>query len=192
MGTEPFIMMYSSTHSKEVYEKHFPNGLPSPSPLLLPLFSSAPATQALIRSTVLDWIWLGIGESNGGDSHGHQLLAARNEMIGYYLSQPGNSIRLSSKSFDRSASYVISGIGSSEAHARYLIELLKEAGVSSQFVPIATPVSEIPAGSKLVVFSQGMSPHTQAFIEHADVLFTCARARRARAASALTRPRAQP
>jgi len=34
------------------------------------------------------------------------------------------------------------------------------------------PVSQVPAKSKIIVFSQGMSPNAHPYIERATVLFT--------------------
>jgi len=41
-----------------------------------------------------------------------------------------------------------------------------------QYVPLAMPVSQVPAKSKIIVFSQGMSPNAHPYIERATVLFT--------------------
>lgn len=141
IGNAPFTMLYSQETSKKVYQQHFGN--------------------------VYDWEWIG----DAGDSHGQQLLANRNEQIGYLLSRPNNSIHVS-KPLDKAASYSITGIGSSEAHGRFLAELLKEMNINAHFFPIATPISSLPPNEKLIVFSQGMSPHTQTYVERADVLFT--------------------
>ena len=41
-----------------------------------------------------------------------------------------------------------------------------------QYVPLAMPVDEVPTSSKIIVFSQGMSPNAHPYIERAAVLFT--------------------
>ena len=41
-----------------------------------------------------------------------------------------------------------------------------------QYVPLAMPVSQVPAKTKIIVFSQGMSPNAHPYIERATVLFT--------------------
>lgn len=58
---------------------------------------------------------------------------------------------------------VATGVGSSEAHARFLVRLLEGAGVLARFLPLSALVAP-PAGADgdaLVVFSQGLSPNAR-------------------------------
>jgi len=149
--------------SKAVYETHFPR--------------------------VHDWIWIG----DTDDAYGHQLLRRRNSMIAQLLNEPNHGVRILKPAETPAAaarqaspggtSYVVTGIGSSEAHARFLVEQLKTVeggrgggggggGIQVKFVPIATPVSELDPKDKVIVFSQGFSPHTHEYIACAHVIFT--------------------
>lgn len=57
------------------------------------------------------------------------------------------------------ARVVTTGVGCSEGPARLLAGLLAGLGVRSRFVPLSCFVDGAPAGDRLVVFSQGLSPN---------------------------------
>jgi creatinine amidohydrolase len=66
---------------------------------------------------------------------------------------------------------VTTGVGSSEAHARFLAHLLSErVGLDARFAPLgafAAP-GHAPAGDLLVVFSQGLSPNARLAVASRD------------------------
>ena len=69
------------------------------------------------------------------------------------------------------------GLGSSEAHARYLASLLcSELGLAARFVPtaaLARPPHATVSEDLLVVFSQGLSPNARVALEHAPAYAHC-------------------
>lgn len=87
--------------------------------------------------------------------------------------------------------FAVTGTGSSEAHARYLVHLLNtHTPCPAEYVPISA-LLEAPApwcrARVLAVFSQGVSPNAQAALDHAAafagcVLFTATTPEGARAA----------
>jgi len=100
------------------------------------------------------------------DPLGHQLLAKRIGMIPGVLEEmlakgprPLKARTLESKRF------IITGTGSSEAHARYLATLFNlHTDRSAAYLPLSGFVDAAPtnfAGKTLVVFSQGVSPNAQ-------------------------------
>jgi creatinine amidohydrolase len=87
--------------------------------------------------------------------------------------------------------FIVTGTGSSEAHARYLCTLINlYTERTATYLPLsafAAPRAEVFAGKTLVVFSQGISPNAQiALRRHAafahTILFTATTAPAARAA----------
>lgn len=91
----------------------------------------------------------------------------------------------------RSQRFVVTGTGSSEAHARYLCTLINfYTDRAAAFLPLsafATPRPEAFAGKTLVVFSQGISPNAQIALRRRTdfahtILFTATTATTARAA----------
>jgi fructoselysine-6-P-deglycase FrlB-like protein len=97
------------------------------------------------------------------DPLGHDLLAQRlasiPQLLGSMLDAP--PLALSS----RGERIVVTGTGSSEAHARYLVTLLnRRGGPPAEFLPLSgfcDAPSEFFAGKVLVVVSQGVSPNAQ-------------------------------
>lgn len=100
------------------------------------------------------------------DPLGHELLAQRLAQIPAVLADmlrrpppPLNATTLASQRF------IITGTGSSEAHARYLVMLLNlYTGRAASYLPLSGFVDSPPgafAGKTLVVFSQGVSPNAQ-------------------------------
>ena len=140
--TGPYVMLYTGVSSKEVYRRHFDD--------------------------IQDWLWIG----DTSDSHGLNLLQRRQELIFSRLDAPGHSVSVS-KPFDAAAgvTYLVTGVGSSEAHAKYFASLVPRPSRASYF-PIGTPPDAVDPDARIVVFSQGMSPHTQPWIARAHVLFT--------------------
>ena len=100
------------------------------------------------------------------DKLGHQLLANRLAQIPAVLAEmlarppaPFQPATLASTHF------IVTGTGSSEAHARYLAMLLNlHTGRTASYLPLSGFTSsrrEAFAGKSLVVFSQGVSPNAQ-------------------------------
>lgn len=116
------------------------------------------------------------------DPHGHELLAQRLAMIPSILDgmlakgpQPLAPATLASQRF------VVTGTGSSEAHARYLATLLNlHSDRAAAYLPLSGFVDAPPshfAGKTLVVFSQGVSPNAQIALQRGQdfahtILFT--------------------
>ncbi|WPJ96944.1 hypothetical protein SH580_04385 [Coraliomargarita algicola] len=96
---------------------------------------------------------------------GLDILAARIEQVPQYLqltwdaSLPGHCL------LGGIEQVAVTGIGSSEAAAKYLVSLLNRTGVvQAEFLPTAAFYAELPAGcaaKQLVVFTQGLSPNAQ-------------------------------
>ncbi|MGJ3243098.1 MAG: hypothetical protein ACFE0O_09115 [Opitutales bacterium] len=92
---------------------------------------------------------------------------------------------------DAERPWVVTGTGSSEAHARWLVWLLdRQCGLSAGFVPLSTFFRQPPAHTtdrNLVVFSQGLSANAQWALQQQMAyarcwLFTAVDPDRARAA----------
>jgi creatinine amidohydrolase len=67
------------------------------------------------------------------------------------------------------ASFVVTGIGASEAPARYTARLLRDArGARASFAPLSAFASGAPAADALVVFSQGLSPNARLALARAE------------------------
>lgn len=126
------------------------------------------------------------------DLLGHDLLARRlasiSTVLGAMLAQ--GPARLSARTL-AGRKFVVTGTGSSEAHARYLAMLLNlHSDRAAAYLPLSGFVEPAPgafAGKTLVVFSQGVSPNAQIALrrrrefEHL-VLFTASTPEAARAA----------
>lgn len=87
--------------------------------------------------------------------------------------------------------FVVTGTGSSEAHARYLVMLLNQyTGRSATYLPLSgfvSPPDGAFTGKTLIIFSQGVSPNAQIALRRAGdfthtVLFTATTPETARAA----------
>ncbi len=112
------------------------------------------------------------------DESGLDLLARRLEMI------PGCFHQLFNQTWTPrpvTTPVVATGLGSSEAHARYLVSLFQRYGtVPARFTPVADFVTNpVPRGETLIVFSQGLSRNTQLVFQkrhafHRLILFTSA------------------
>jgi creatinine amidohydrolase len=100
------------------------------------------------------------------DPHGHRLLAGRLAQIPAVLSRmladgpaPLQPATLEARQF------VVTGTGSSEAHARYLTSLLNlHTDRAASYLPLSGFTDshrDAFAGKTLVVFSQGLSPNAQ-------------------------------
>jgi creatinine amidohydrolase len=82
---------------------------------------------------------------------------------------------------ERSSSFVVTGIGASEAPARAMAALARtELRARAAFVPLSAFASRSPEGDVLVVFSQGLSPNARLALARAgdyasSVLFTSVR-----------------
>eukprot|EP00055_Hartaetosiga_balthica_P003092 m.6423 g.6423 ORF g.6423 m.6423 type:complete len:846 (-) comp2594_c0_seq1:51-2588(-) len=93
---------------------------------------------------------------------GHDVIQYRINSIPYYL----NKINVQHTKLDTSKKYVITGVGSSEAHARYFCYLVEkfQKDVSITFRPLtffeSTPaMDELSKDTHLILVSQGLSPH---------------------------------
>ena len=104
--------------------------------------------------------------TSASDKHGHQLLASRLAQIPAVLTQmlarppaPLQPATLAATHF------IVTGTGSSEAHARYLAMLLNlHTRRTASYLPLSGFTAahrEAFAGRTLVVFSQGVSPNAQ-------------------------------
>ena len=126
------------------------------------------------------------------DPLGHDLLAQRLAripelllpMVGREPAPPSGAVRAARR-------FVVTGTGSSEAHARFLVHLLNRyAQRPAEFAPLSAfcdPPREFGRGRALIVVSQGLSPNAQVAVDrHRDfdhtVIFTSTTAAGAAAA----------
>tara|TARA_B110000483_G_scaffold41077_1_gene50856 strand:- start:1450 stop:2517 length:1068 start_codon:yes stop_codon:yes gene_type:complete len=135
--------------------------------------------------------------NNEPDLLGHKILASRLESIpsilGAMLTQ--GPARLSAATL-ASQRFVVTGTGSSEAHARYLATLLNlHTDRAAAYLPLSGFV-DAPAdnfsGKTLVVFSQGVSPNAQIALQRGSdfehtILFSATTPEAAQAAGKLDR-----
>jgi fructoselysine-6-P-deglycase FrlB-like protein len=130
--------------------------------------------------------------SLSSDPLGHQLLAERLASIPATLEAmlAHGAAPLSARTL-ASSRFVVTGTGSSEAHARYLATLINlHTDRAAAYLPLSGFVEPAPgafAGKTLVVFSQGVSPNAQIALRRRRefahlVLFTAANPASARAA----------
>jgi len=134
----------------------------------------------------------GIRDDRHADPLGHALLeqrlAAIEPMVRAMLAEPLQAIHPRTLG---ASSFLVTGTGSSEAHARFLVYLLnRHVRRSAEFMPLsgfcALPAS-LGRGRVLVVVSQGLSPNAQVALRCAGefahtVVFTSTTARGAAAA----------
>ena len=126
------------------------------------------------------------------DPLGHELLATRlariPEVLEGMLADPGTPLSASTLASQR---FIVTGTGSSEAHARYLATLINlHTDRSAAYLPLSGFVDAEPtifAGKTLVVYSQGVSPNAQIALQrgrHFDhtILFTATTPEAAKAA----------
>jgi len=87
---------------------------------------------------------------------GHQIIYQRIEDAPYYLMET----HIEKYTFDPAYRYYVTGVGSSEAHARYLVHLVNEyhPDIRIQYSPIMACYRREAGPVKLLVSSQGMSP----------------------------------
>lgn len=131
------------------------------------------------------------------DPLGHVLLAERLERIPSILVEMIRQAPAALKATTRSSQrFVVTGTGSSEAHARYLAMLLNlYTERSAAYVPLSgftTATPEAFQGKTLVVFSQGVSPNAQIAIQRRrdfahTLLFTATNPQAAREAGKVDR-----
>ena len=96
---------------------------------------------------VEEWICI-----DPNDSKGHYVLQNRIKEVPKYLEQ----ITKLDFEFDKDVHYSVTGIGTSEAHARYLVYQGLRNGYHMRYVPID---GFTDTDDHLVLFSQGLSPH---------------------------------
>ncbi len=103
--------------------------------------------------------------SDAGSKVGLRLLegriAALPDLIRRYAEVPEPQLPASIAAID---TFVTTGIGSSEAHARLLSHLLDELGVRAKYVPLSAAAATFSEGrtrDALVLFSQGLSPNAR-------------------------------
>lgn len=97
---------------------------------------------------------------------GHKSLFDRMELIEPYLKNTV-SINLDNLNLNQKE-YIITGIGSSESHAKHLCYLLnKYTSIKASFVPIAAYYHNSSIDTKIpcILFSQGLSPNIQICLE---------------------------
>lgn len=133
-----------------------------------------------------------IVDDRHADPLGHELLAQRLRAVTPLLLEMVNHPleRVSARTLT-SRSFLVTGTGSSEAHARFLVHLLnRRAGRPAEFIPLSA-FCDMPAdfgrGRTLVVISQGISPNAQVALRRAGdfdhtVMFTSTTAAGAEAA----------
>ncbi len=130
--------------------------------------------------------------ASAADPLGHTLLAARLAAIPAILCDmlARGPAPLLPRTL-ASTRFIITGTGSSEAHARYLVMLLNlYSNRAAAYLPLSGFVEPAPgafAGKTLVVFSQGVSPNAQIALRRRQafdhtVLFTASTPAAARAA----------
>ena len=133
------------------------------------------------------------------DPHGLELLEHRLGLIPEVLSGmlAAGAFPLSATTLN-SQRFIVTGTGSSEAHARYLATLLNlHTDRAAAYLPLSGFVdasSDIFAGKTLVVFSQGVSPNAQIALQRGrdfahTVLFTATTPEAAEAAGKPERAR---
>lgn len=104
--------------------------------------------------------------STEGDPLGHTLLRARQAAIlGTACSLLADPPPPASPRAALARRFVVTGTGSSEAHARFLVHLVNHhTGHAAEFAPLSGflhATSSWCAGATLIVFSQGLSPNAQ-------------------------------
>jgi creatinine amidohydrolase len=100
------------------------------------------------------------------DSLGHEILGQRLDLIPGILEEMlANGPRKLGAATLASERFIVTGTGSSEAHARYLATLLNlHTERAAAYLPLSGFVDSPPAnfaGKTLIVFSQGVSPNAQ-------------------------------
>ena len=126
------------------------------------------------------------------DTLGHELLAARlariPDILAGMIARGPAPLKTATLAAER---FIITGTGSSEAHARYLTMLLNlHSDRAAAYLPLSGFIDRHPAacaGKTLVVFSQGVSPNAQIALNRRRdfahcVLFTATTPAAARAA----------
>ena len=108
---------------------------------------------SLNKSNIMveDWICI-----DPNDSKGHHILQQRIKNSNKYLmdlNQPDYK-------FDMDFSYLVTGIGTSMVHAKYLVNIANDRGYRMNFIPI-NGITDIISKKydKLIIVSQGLSPH---------------------------------
>jgi creatinine amidohydrolase len=103
---------------------------------------------------------------------GLDILAQRIGEVPQYLQQCLKSSIVRPFAPARGRQVVITGIGSSEAAAKYLATLLNRSGlISAEYLPTAAFYGKLPpasAAKEFVVFTQGLSPNAQISLERRD------------------------
>ncbi len=133
-----------------------------------------------------------VSKESDTDPLGHALLARRLALIPELLLDLAQHPleRVSARTLT-ARSFLVTGTGSSEAHARFLVHLLnRHARRPAEFIPLSA-FCDMPAefgrGRALVVISQGLSPNAQVAIDRREdfdhlVVFTSTTAAGAEAA----------
>jgi 3,4-dihydroxy 2-butanone 4-phosphate synthase/GTP cyclohydrolase II len=106
----------------------------------------------LANISIIEWI------SCEDDVFGHNLLHSRlSAVITHLESIANNKLSLD---IPVGSKIIVTGIGSSESHAKYFVNLVDGLGYDSRFLPISdVDICEIKNDNYLIVISQGMSPH---------------------------------
>ncbi len=108
---------------------------------------------------VLEWIQL----TQKDQKKGHELISRRIQDAPYYLL----NLPVPSVKFEAERDYIISGIGGSEAHARYFMHLMQRyhPDINIRFLPITAFGESSKDGSVLILISQGLSPNVWGALE---------------------------
>jgi 3,4-dihydroxy 2-butanone 4-phosphate synthase/GTP cyclohydrolase II len=101
---------------------------------------------------VVEWIDL----EPKDQEKGHQIISQRIEDAPHYLMETQTPVY----SFDPTCRYWVTGVGSSEAHARYLVHLVNRyhKEIRIHYLPITACQRKEEGKIKLIVCSQGLSP----------------------------------
>tara|TARA_B110000902_G_C14277447_1_gene575423 strand:+ start:100 stop:2277 length:2178 start_codon:yes stop_codon:yes gene_type:complete len=108
---------------------------------------------SLNKSNIIVDEWVCIDPN---DSKGHHILQERIKNSNQYLQQ----LNVPNLKLDKEISYLVSGIGTSMVHAKYLVKLGIDNGNIMKFILINGINNNVSKRfDKLIIFSQGLSPH---------------------------------
>jgi 3,4-dihydroxy 2-butanone 4-phosphate synthase / GTP cyclohydrolase II len=118
---------------------------------------------------VKEWICI-----NNIDKKGHTLMRNRIEISINYL----KNIYTEENIFYPNSEFIVTGIGSSETHAKFFIHLAHKNNHHAKFVPFSTFLNnkfkeKFTDNKYLVIITQGLSPHSTIPINYALKLDTC-------------------
>lgn len=105
--------------------------------------------------------WIQMSEKD--QKKGHELISRRIQDAPHYLL----NLHTQTMQLDRKREYIVTGIGGSEAHARYFIYLVEKfyPGLRIKFLPITAFAHYAKDDSILILISQGLSPNVWGALE---------------------------